>query len=86
MFILYYYFVVNKYMGNLFVSEMKTNFDEDKFLVIRNALTENKRKQLLNCFEKFKKDPMFKLQGNLNNSSVTNVFRLQSILYSNQYY
>jgi len=73
-------------MGNLFVSEMKTNFDEDKFLVIRNALTENKRKQLLNCFEKFKKDPMFKLQGNLNNSSVTNVFRLQSILYSNQYY
>ena len=73
-------------MGNLFVSEMKTNFDEDKFLVIRDALSENKRKQLLNCFEKFKKNPMFKLQGNPNNSSVTNAFRLQSILYSNQYY
>ena len=59
-------------MGNVFVSEMKKNFDEDKFLIMREALSKDSCNQLTNAFEKFKTHSMFKLDGNPNNFSVTN--------------
>ena len=40
-------------MGNVFVSEMKKNFDEDKFLIMREALSKDSCNQLTNAFEKF---------------------------------
>ena len=57
---------------------MKKNFDEDKFLIMREALSKDSCNQLTNAFEKFKKThSMFKLDGNPNNFSVTNSHRLQ---------
>ena len=73
-------------MGNVFVSEMKKNFDEDKFLIMREALSKDSCNQLTNAFEKFKTHSMFKLDGNPNNFSVTNSHRLQCVLYSNEFY